>query len=83
MYGQKLNKYGGDWTKVVEDVRVKRIVLNEQDRIGIGTFQPKDEKNQDSTELTGDAPLPQLPRMCDTTIAMSSSLNEAAKGGMP
>src|SRR5262249_16696313 len=25
-----------------------------QDRIGIGTFQPKDEKNQDSTELTGD-----------------------------
>ncbi len=26
----------------------------EKDRIGIGTFQPKDEKNQDSTELTGD-----------------------------
>ncbi|MEM6560913.1 MAG: serine protein kinase, partial [Planctomycetota bacterium] len=25
-----------------------------KDRIGIGTFQPKDEKNQDSTELTGD-----------------------------
>jgi len=22
--------------------------------VGIGTFQPKDEKNQDSTELTGD-----------------------------
>jgi serine protein kinase len=29
-------------------------VLSEKDRIGIGTFQPKDEKNQDSTELTGD-----------------------------
>jgi hypothetical protein len=28
--------------------------LSEKDRIGIGTFQPKDEKNQDSTELTGD-----------------------------
>jgi serine protein kinase len=28
--------------------------LSEADRIGIGTFQPKDEKNQDSTELTGD-----------------------------
>jgi serine protein kinase len=28
--------------------------MSEQDRIGIGTFQPKDEKNQDSTELTGD-----------------------------
>jgi serine protein kinase len=33
---------------------VKRLVLSESDRIGIGTFQPKDEKNQDSTELTGD-----------------------------
>jgi len=54
MYGQRLKTQEGDWTKVVEDVRVKRIVLSEQDRVGIGTFQPKDEKNQDSTELTGD-----------------------------
>jgi len=54
MYAQRLKKYGGDWTKVIEDVRVRRIILSEQDRIGIGTFQPKDEKNQDSTELTGD-----------------------------
>ena len=44
----------GDWTRVVHDVRVKRLILSEKDRIGIGTFQPKDEKNQDSTELTGD-----------------------------
>src|SRR5262249_30759889 len=36
------------------DIRVKRVILSEQDRLGIGTFQPKDEKNQDSTELTGD-----------------------------
>ncbi len=35
-------------------VKVRRIVLSEKDRVGIGTFQPKDEKNQDSTELTGD-----------------------------
>ncbi len=40
--------------RVLENVVVKRIFLSEQDRIGIGTFQPKDEKNQDSTELTGD-----------------------------
>src|SRR5262249_36809648 len=46
--------YGGDWSRVVEDVRVRRMMLSEQDRIGIGTFQPKDEKNQDATELTGD-----------------------------
>jgi serine protein kinase len=35
-------------------IKVRRIVLSEKDRVGIGTFQPKDEKNQDSTELTGD-----------------------------
>lgn len=52
---QKLNeKYDGDLEKVLKHVRVKRLVLSEADRIGIGTFQPKDEKNQDSTELTGD-----------------------------
>ncbi|MBI2569915.1 MAG: serine protein kinase [Candidatus Schekmanbacteria bacterium] len=44
----------GDWTKVIEHVRVHRLILSEKDRVGIGTFQPKDEKNQDSTELTGD-----------------------------
>jgi len=54
MYGERLRKYNGDWTRVVDDVRVRRLILSEQDRIGIGTFQPKDEKNQDSTELTGD-----------------------------
>jgi serine protein kinase len=54
MYTDRLKRYSGDWTRVVADVRVKRLILSEQDRIGIGTFQPKDEKNQDSTELTGD-----------------------------
>lgn len=46
--------YKGDWSKVVRHVRIKRLLLSEEDRIGVGTFQPKDEKNQDSTELTGD-----------------------------
>lgn len=54
MFNEKLKAADGDWTKVVKDVVVKRLILSEQDRIGIGTFQPKDEKNQDSTELTGD-----------------------------
>lgn len=49
-----LDKYNGDYEKVLKHVRVKRLLLSESDRIGIGTFQPKDEKNQDSTELTGD-----------------------------
>jgi serine protein kinase len=47
-------RYGGDWSKVIRHIRVRRLVFSEQDRVGIGTFQPKDEKNQDSTELTGD-----------------------------
>jgi serine protein kinase len=46
--------YQGDWTKVMDHIKVYRLLLSEKDRIGIGTFQPKDEKNQDSTELTGD-----------------------------
>ena len=46
--------YDGDWKKAMSHVQVRRIVLSEKDRVGIGTFQPKDEKNQDSTELTGD-----------------------------
>jgi len=54
VYNQLMLKYDGDWTKVIEHVKVRRILLSEYDRVGIGTFQPKDEKNQDSTELTGD-----------------------------
>ena len=54
IYQQRLKKYDGDWTRVVQDVRIKRVILSEKDRVGVGTFQPKDEKNQDATELTGD-----------------------------
>jgi serine protein kinase len=54
MYRELTRRYKGDWFKVIEHVLVHRLVLSEKDRIGIGTFQPKDEKNQDSTELTGD-----------------------------
>src|SRR5947209_18425404 len=54
MMNERLQKYDGDWHKMLEEVKVYRLILSEQDRIGIGTFQPKDEKNQDSTELTGD-----------------------------
>jgi serine protein kinase len=53
-YNDFMRKYEGDWTKIIEHIEVRRMVLSEKDRVGIGTFQPKDEKNQDSTELTGD-----------------------------
>jgi serine protein kinase len=53
-YNGLMNEYGGDWSKLIEHVQVRRLRLSEKDRVGVGTFQPKDEKNQDSTELTGD-----------------------------
>ncbi|MFH1417094.1 MAG: serine protein kinase [Planctomycetota bacterium] len=49
-----LKEYDGDWKQVMNHIVVRRFVISEKDRRGIGTFQPKDEKNQDSTELTGD-----------------------------
>lgn len=49
-----MTQYHGDFARVMDHVRVNRLVFSEKDRVGIGTFQPKDEKNQDSTELTGD-----------------------------
>ncbi len=53
-YTELMTRYGGEWEKILDHIRIRRLLLSEKDRIGIGTFQPKDEKNQDSTELTGD-----------------------------
>jgi len=53
-FEELLKQYDGDWKQVMNHIVVKRLVISEKDRRGIGTFQPKDEKNQDSTELTGD-----------------------------
>ncbi len=54
IFRELMAHYSGDWSKVMQHIRVRRLILSERDRIGLGTFQPKDEKNQDSTELTGD-----------------------------
>ncbi len=53
-YDELLRRYDGSFEKVMDHVVVRRMLISEADRVGIGTFQPKDEKNQDSTELTGD-----------------------------
>lgn len=49
-----LKKYSGDYNKLFKHIKVRRVTLSEKNRVGIGTFQPKDEKSQDATELTGD-----------------------------
>ncbi len=54
IFKELMKHYNGDWTRVMEHVKVRRLLFSEKDRVGVGTFQPKDEKNQDSTELTGD-----------------------------
>ena len=54
IYSELMKHYNGDWSRVMEHIQVRRLLFSEKDRVGIGTFQPKDEKNQDSTELTGD-----------------------------
>ncbi len=54
MFREGMREVGGDVLKLLDRIVVRRLVLSERDRVGIGTFQPKDEKNQDSTELTGD-----------------------------
>src|SRR3990172_2560266 len=54
VYKELMTEYKGDWERVMSHIRAHRLILSEKDRVGIGTFQPKDEKNQDSTELTGD-----------------------------
>ncbi|WNF37419.1 PrkA family serine protein kinase [Bacillaceae bacterium IKA-2] len=37
----------------IEDVKVERILLSEDKRVGIGTFSPSDPKSQDIADLTG------------------------------
>jgi serine protein kinase len=43
------SEYDGD----IEKVRVKRVVISEESRVGIGTFSPSDPKSQDIADLTG------------------------------
>jgi serine protein kinase len=47
--------YDDDLQSVVENhIEIVRFVADENQRQGIETFEPKDKKNQDETELTGD-----------------------------
>ncbi|MBX0294382.1 PrkA family serine protein kinase [Haloarcula nitratireducens] len=50
-----LAHYDDDLQTVLENhVEIIRFVADENQRQGIETFEPKDKKNQDETELTGD-----------------------------
>ncbi|WP_121742891.1 PrkA family serine protein kinase [Natronorubrum halophilum] len=50
-----LAHYDDDLQQVLENhVEIIRLVADENKRQGLETFEPKDKKNQDETELTGD-----------------------------
>lgn len=54
-FDELMKHYDFDWEKVMNNhITVNRYTFSEIKRVGIATFQPKDEKNQDATELTGD-----------------------------
>jgi len=52
-FNRYMARYNDDLEKVLQHVTVRRLILSEQDRKGIATFEPKDKKNQDEEELTG------------------------------
>ena len=56
------DKYGGEdiSAESLKSVNVKRVILSEKERVGIGTFKPSDPKSQDITELVGSVDLSKL-----------------------
>ncbi|PWK13829.1 PrkA family serine protein kinase [Tumebacillus permanentifrigoris] len=42
-----------EWGNQIENASVERILLSEDERVGIGTFSPSDPKSQDIADLTG------------------------------
>jgi serine protein kinase len=42
-----------EWNNQIENAPVERILLSEDERVGIGTFSPSDPKSQDIADLTG------------------------------
>lgn len=42
-----------DYQGRIEDVEIERVLVSEENRVGIGTFSPSDPKSQDIADLTG------------------------------
>lgn len=52
-FNRLMKHYDDDLESVLKHITVRRLMLSEQDRRGVATFEPKDKKNQDEEELTG------------------------------
>ncbi len=75
VYSKLMTHYKGKWDEVMKHIVVNRFFLSEAKRIGIASFQPKDEKNQDSTELTGNINYRELARIGDETDPRAFNLS--------
>lgn len=62
-YQRLEEKHTGDLVKIYADIRCKRVLLSEADRLGIGTFSPADPKSQDLSELVGSINFKTLPQV--------------------
>ena len=55
VFNRFLEREKGNWRAILEKhLVVRRLLFSELDRTGVGSLRPKDEKNQDATELSGD-----------------------------
>ena len=63
-----MQRYGGDWNQAMNHVRIKRLVLSEKDRIGIGTFNPKMKKIKIQQNLPETSTIEKLPSMAQIPI---------------
>jgi serine protein kinase len=70
-----MKHYDGNFERVLDHVVVRRVLLSEEERVGITTFQPKDPKSQDSTELTGDVNFRKLAEIGDDSDPRAFSFN--------
>lgn len=60
-YKRLEDKHKGSVDAVYDELKCKRLLLSEEDRLGIGTFSPADPKSQDMSELVGGINFKTLP----------------------
>ncbi|MCK5684931.1 protein prkA [bacterium] len=85
-YKELEDKYEGNVEEIYKHIFAKRILISEQDRIGIGTFQPADPKSQDMAELNGSVNYSKLGKVSDESDpdgwVFNGELNKANRGIM-
>ncbi len=60
IYDRLYKHYNGDVSEVLKHAKAKRILLDEDARVGITTYEPRDEKSHDVEQLTGSVNLRKL-----------------------